>query len=161
MGSYQSMKKKIKSLIEEYLDKARLMQVATSKNSHPWACSVYFAYDDALNLYWLSQPLRRHSQEIRANEKVAGTIVLPHTPGDDVRGLQFQGVAKELTQKKYIEHAMKFYAKRYGMDAKRVGAIVENTDGHMCYVVHPTLYVLFDEVNFSDSPRQEYIPINI
>lgn len=148
--------KHIKRLIEEYLDKARLMQVATSKNNQPWACSVYFAYDDALNLYWISQPSRRHSQEIRINDKVAGTIVLPHTPGDDVRGLQFQGTAKELTQRKDIEQAMKLYAKRYGMDAKRVSAIVENIDGHMCYVVHPVLYVLFDEVNFPDSPRQEY-----
>lgn len=147
----------IRKLIEEYLDKARLMQVATFKNNQPWACSVYFAFDEQLNLIWLSKPSRRHSQEIRANEKVAGTIVLPHTPGDDVRGLQFQGTAKELTDKKDITSNMKHYAMRYGMDAKRVSAIVENIDGHMCYAVHPTLYVLFDEVNFPNNSRQEYV----
>lgn len=148
---------RIKFFIEEYLEKTRLMQVVTSRNNQPWACSVYFAYDEVLNLYWLSKPSRRHSQEIRANKNIAGTIVLPHAPGDDVRGLQFEGTANELSQKKDIEQAMNFYANRYGMDTKRVSAIVENIDGHACYVVRPTLFVLFDEVNFPDNPRQEYV----
>src|SRR5258708_6100239 len=134
MNSKQSLRK----FIEDYLENARLMQVATSENNQPWACSVYFACDPSFNLYWISKPERRHSEEIRNNEKVAGTIVLPHNPGDDVRGLQFQGVAKELINKKEIEGVMQYYAKRYGMSKKRVQSIVENTDGHVCYKIIPS-----------------------
>lgn len=87
---------KLKKLIEDYLKEAWMMQVATSHNSQPWACTVYFAHDENWHLYWISLPTRRHSKEIRENNKIAGTIVLPHVPGDKVRGLQFQGIAKKL-----------------------------------------------------------------
>lgn len=145
----------VRKLIEEYLQNARMMQVATAKDNQPWACTVYFAVDENLNLYWISKTSRRHSEEIRNNEKVAGTIVLPHTPGDDVRGIQFQGVAKELSGEEAVT-AMKCYAQRYGMNQDRVNAIVENKDGHVPYRITPNMYVLFDEVNFPDNSRQEY-----
>ncbi|HSD98885.1 MAG TPA: pyridoxamine 5'-phosphate oxidase family protein [Patescibacteria group bacterium] len=145
----------IKQLITEYLESARLMQVATAKDNQPWVCTVYFAYDDKLNLYWLSKPERRHSQEIAINEKVAGTIVLPHTPGDEVRGIQFQGIAKKL-EKQDGEHGLKTYATRMKMGEERKKKIQDGTDGHMVYHIKPTLFVLFDEKNFPDNPRQEY-----
>lgn len=97
----------LKKLIHEYLRQAQLMQVATAKDNQPWACSVYFAFDDSFNLYWISKPDRRHSQEIKENNKIAGTVVLPHTPGDKVRGIQFQGIATELNSQAAKE-GMKF-----------------------------------------------------
>lgn len=145
----------LRKLIKEYLQEAKLMQVATSMNNQPWACSVYFAYDDKWNLYWISRSTRRHSQEIKNNEKVAGTIVLLHKHGDKVRGLQFQGVAKALT-KEEIPLAMKIYAKRFhDVSKEKIHAIVEGKDSHFCYRISPRLFVLFDEVNFPDNPRQE------
>jgi uncharacterized protein YhbP (UPF0306 family) len=146
----------IKKLIQDYLRQARMLQVATAANNQPWACTVYFACDEKLNLYWISKPSRRHSEEIRNNTKVAGTIVLPHTPGDDVRGIQFQGTAQEVKNKLTAAEAMKYYAKRYGMKEERVNAILSGADGHTCYKITPTLFVLFDEVNFPKNPRQEY-----
>src|ERR1700690_33649 len=110
----------LRKLIEDYLKEAKMLQIATSKNNQPWSCTVYFAFDDKLNLYWISKPNRRHSEEIRNNDKVAGVIVLPHTPGDKVRGLQFQGIAKELSNKDDATAGMKYYAKRYGMKPERV-----------------------------------------
>ena len=146
----------LRTLIEDYLKEAKMLQVVTAKGNKPWACTVYFAFDEKLNLYWISRPDRRHSEEIRSNDKVAGVIVLPHTPGDDVRGIQFQGVAKELTGKSETMQGMKYYAKRYGMKQERVNAILDGSDGHVCYKITPSLYVLFDETNFPNDPRQEY-----
>lgn len=146
----------IRKLVENYLNEARMLQVATSRDDQPWACTVYFAFDDKLNLYWISSTSRRHSEEIRNNEKVAGTIVLPHTPGMKVRGLQLQGVARELNEKDEATIGMKYYAERFGMNSDRVNSILENKDGHICYKIKPTLLVLFDEENFPDNPRQEY-----
>ncbi len=146
----------IKKLIGDYLKEAKLMQVATCKNSQPWACSVYLAYDKNWNLYWLSKPDRRHSKEIRINGKVAGTIVLPHVPGQKVRGLQFQGTAKELVIREEVEHAIKFYIERFKLSNNRINTIIENKDDHLCYRIKPKLFVLFDEINFPNNPRQEF-----
>lgn len=146
----------LRKLIEEYLEEARLMQIATAKNNQPWACTVYFAHDRNLNFYWISKSTRRHSEEIRNNSSVAGVIVLPHTPGNKVRGLQFKGIAHELVKKDHIVKAMEYYAKRYNMPKERVNGIINNTDGHIPYQIQPKLIVLFDEVNFPENPRQEY-----
>lgn len=142
--------------ITDYLKEAKMLQVATVKNNQPWVCTVYFAHDEQLNLYWLSKPNTRHSQEIKQNEKVAGTIVLPQNPGDKIRGLQLQGVAKELHNQEEVRAGMKYYAQRFGMNEERVEAIINNTDGHFCYKITPNLFVLFDTLNFPDNPRQEY-----
>jgi uncharacterized protein YhbP (UPF0306 family) len=145
----------LRDRIVEYLTTARLMQVATSRADQPWACSVYFAFDADLNLYWISKDDRQHSKEIHDNARIAGTIVLPHTPGDKVRGIQFRGTAKKLEGGEAAE-GMAYYAKQFGMKKERVDAILSGTDGHSCYRVTPSLYVLFDELNYPDAPRQEY-----
>lgn len=148
----------LRKLIEEYLSKAYLMQVATTDNNQPWVCSVYFAYDESLNLYWISRPTRRHSKELRSNERVAGTVVLPHTHGEKVRGLQFEGVAKELISKEAIKE-IECYSNRFqDIPKEKIKTILEGKDSHVCYKISPTLFILFDEVNFPDNPRQE-LPI--
>lgn len=145
----------LRKLIEDYLEEAKLMQVATSKNNQPWAASLYFAYDNLWNLYWISRSTRRHSEEIKDNEKVAGTIVLPHTHGQKVRGLQFQGIAKQLKGEE-VKNGMDCYSKCYpDVPAEKIRAIVEGKDSHVCYRITPAFFILFDEINFPDNPRQE------
>lgn len=146
----------LKTLIVEYLTKANLMQLATVRDNKPWVCSVYFAFDDKLNLFWTSKPFRRHSQELRDNNHVAGAIVLPHQVGDKVRGIQFEGVAKELKDPKVIVSAMALYAKRLNASEEWVKSVISGIDEEICYMVSPSKFVLFDQVNFSDNPRQEY-----
>lgn len=145
----------LRKLIIEYLGEARLMQVSTAKNNQPWTCSVYYAFDNDLNLYWISLPDTRHSQEIETNEKVSGTIVLPHVPGQKPRGLQFQGIGKRATGEE-MQKAMGIYAERMGMKDERKQNILEGNDGHAAYVIKPTQFVLFDTENFPEDPRQAY-----
>ena len=145
----------LKKLISDYLKETTLMQVATAKGSQPWACSVYYASDHDFNLYWISKKTTRHSKEISTNKKVAGVIVSPHKMGDKVRGLSFQGTAKELKGKE-AAFGMLRYAKRFAMKKPRVDKILKGLDGHYCYKITPKMFVLFDEVNFPDDPRQEY-----
>src|SRR5579872_349564 len=123
----------LRALIEEYLQEAKMLQIATSKNDQPWVCTVYFAFDEDLNIYWISKPSRRHSEEISTNEKAAGVIVLPHVYGKPVRGIQFQGIAKALKTNNDAEEGMKYYAKRYNMNSNRAKAILDGSDGHVCY----------------------------
>ena len=145
----------LRNLIEEYLKEANMLQVVTAKDNQPWAATVYFAFDKNLNLYWISKPDRRHSVEIRENPKVAGVVVLAHTHGDKVRGLQLEGVAEEMSAEG-IDEGLKVYSERFWLPEERIKAILADTDGHRVYIIRPTLFVLFDEKNFPDNPRQEF-----
>ncbi|HET9947136.1 MAG TPA: pyridoxamine 5'-phosphate oxidase family protein [Patescibacteria group bacterium] len=147
----------LKALISDYLTTAKIMQIATAKENQPWACTVYFAADNNLNIFWLSTPQRRHSEEIESNEKVAGAIVVDHAPGDKVHGIQFEGTAKRLTNQEEIDHAVDTYAKKMGTDAKRVEELKSGKDSHAVYMITPKKIVLFDVIHFPDNPRQEYV----
>ncbi|MBI2327786.1 pyridoxamine 5'-phosphate oxidase family protein [Candidatus Curtissbacteria bacterium] len=147
----------LKELIAEYLRDAKLMQVATSQNNKPWIATVWYVNDEDWNLYFISRKNRRHSLEINNNPYVAGAIVLPHTKGsgEKVRGLQFEGKAEE-AKGKALKKARNLYLIKYSSaediplkkleDPKFIATF---------YVIHPKAFILFDEVNFPDNPRQE------
>lgn len=150
------MEDKLKKLIEEYLKKAKLMQLATSVDNQPWVCSVWFAADNDLNIYWFSSTTRRHSNEVVKNQKVAAAIALPQTPEDPPRGLQFQGTAELLTDQEDIDKAISIYAGRI-FSKETIKEFMKNREKpHKFYRIKPTQFVLFDVVNFPDNSRQEY-----
>jgi uncharacterized protein YhbP (UPF0306 family) len=130
------------------------MQLATVSGDQPWACTVHFAVDNLHNLYWLSNPSRRHSQDIAKNPKVAAAIVLPETAGK-IRGMSVQGVAWETTDPKEIEQHIVAFEERFGRHG--VGAeIISGKNANRLYQLKPEFFVLFDTINFPSDPRQEW-----
>lgn len=148
--------KDLRTLIKKYLQEARLMQLATVINNQPWVCSVWFAADEKLNIYWFSSITRRHSKEVMKNHKVAAAIVFPQTPSDRPRGLQLQGIAELLTKEKDINKAISIYAGRIFAKEKIKEFMQDDEKPHRFYKIKPTQFVLFDLVNFPNDPRQEY-----
>lgn len=146
----------LRKIIVEYLKEAKLLQLATSLDSQPWVCSVWFVSDEDLNIYWFSSITRRHSDEVVKNNKVAGAIVLPQSPKDPPRGLQFQGIAETLTNQEDIDKAISIYEGRIFSKEKIKEFMEHKEKQHKFYRIKPTQFVLFDLVNFPDNPRQEY-----
>jgi uncharacterized protein YhbP (UPF0306 family) len=146
----------LRKLIEDYLREARLMQLATSIDNQPWVCSVWFAADEDLNIYYFSSVTRRHSKEVLENNKVAGAMALPHIPEDPPRGLQFQGTVEELETEEDMEKAISVYSGRIFSKEKIKDLMGHSTRPHKFYKIKPTQFVLFDTVNFPDESRQEY-----
>lgn len=145
----------LRKLIEDYLRQAKLMQLATASNNQPWVCSVWFAADSDLNIYYFSSTTRRHSEEVAKNNKVAGAAVLPQNPNDPPRGLYFQGIAEVLKSQKDIDKAISVYAGRIFSREKITEFMDHKEKPHKFYRIKPTQFVLFDAVNFPDNPRQE------
>lgn len=152
-------KDKLEKLIREYLDKGALMQVATANGSQPWLCNVWYSYDDDLNFYFISGNHRRHCEEIRNNEKVAGAIV--HSTfnklGQLGRGITFEGTAEELSPLKSGK-AFDNYLKRWPKATMYITKkdILKNLTKTRFYKITPKMIVLFDEVNYPDQSRREF-----
>ena len=144
-------------LLKGYLKEAKLMQVATVSNGKPWVCSVWYAHDGDLNLYFISRKSRRHSIEIKKNPNIAGAIVKPHTigSGQKVCGLQFEGTARACNWNE-LKTARELYLKKYSkanvppLPALRLASVIATF-----YKIKPRSFVLFDEINFPNDPRQE------
>jgi len=153
-------KETLRKLVVDYLNEAKLMQIATVKNNKPWVATVWYVHDEELNLYFISRKSRRHSLELKENPNIAGAITKPYTigSGEKVGGLQFEGKAHDLTDEPdTLEKIVKLYHGKY---PKAEDIPLEKlTDPKWVatfYVVHPKAFVLFDEVNFPDNPRQEF-----
>ena len=150
------MSKNLRELIQDYLQEAKLMQLATAVDNQPWTSSVWFAADNDLNIYWFSSTTRRHSHEILKNKKVAAAIVMPQTPKDTPRGLQLEGTAELLTDKKSIIKAILLFARKI-FTKEQIELFMKNKKHpHRFYRIKPTQFVLFDALNFPDNARQEY-----
>lgn len=144
----------LRKLIQEYLASAQVMQVATVHDNKPWIATVYYVADADLNLYWISKGMRRHSRELEENSKVAGSVVVNHVYGEKVRGLQVEGVAEQLKGND-AEQGINVYKSRFWIVEEREKALAGENEPAFVYRLKPERYVLIDEVNLPDNPRQE------
>ena len=149
--------KSLDALIREYLNEAKLMQIATVKEGKPWVASVWYVNDDKYNLYFISRKARRHSLELEENPNIAGAIVVPHQigSGEKVRGLQFEGTASECKSEE-LETANALYLTKY-TTAEKIPLEKLRDPNSMAtyYIIRPKTFVLFDEINYPENPRQE------
>ncbi len=134
------------------------MQLATSVNNQPWNCNVYYLVDDEINLYWASLPTRRHSREIAKNPKVAAAIVVNNQIGQPVIGVQVEGRVEIVNDADQIKPIALKYAERFKRTKEWVNDFTSSKTEHKLYRLRPSLFVLFDETNFKDQPRQEWRP---
>ncbi len=143
----------IEQKIREYLPQVIHMSLATSKDNKPWVCEVHFVYDQSLNLYFRSTPVRRHSVEIAENPNVAGNIVVQHGLGEKPQGVYFEGTAELLQNVDENHPAYVLYCERFGTTSKILEEAQTET-GHKFYKITVNNYYLFD--SRESKPSQKY-----
>lgn len=134
----------LQQAIKEYLPSIIHMSAASvGEDGKPWAWEVHYAFDDDLNLYWVSVMGARHSQELVKNTNIAGTIVVQHGPADAPRGVSFEGVVEIIDNVTEDHPAFKAYATRF---LERAASILE---GYAQEVSNPVARRIF-KVNVTD-----------
>lgn len=144
----------VKTYILNNLSEAKVMQLATvGDNGRPWISNVYFVADKAGNIYWLSEPSRRHSKDIESNPDVSVSVVVKSDM--PVIGVQAEGTASINIDLKTIKLIMTDYVKKYGVGKEFYQRAINGIGKHKVYKMTVKRYSLFDEVNFpKDSPRE-------
>jgi hypothetical protein len=82
----------------------------------PAAAAVFYAHDDAMNLYFLSEERTQHGQNMLAHPQVAAAI---HADGQDwraIRGVQVRGTAS-LVVAGELAHTAAVYGRKYAFVA--------------------------------------------
>jgi uncharacterized protein YhbP (UPF0306 family) len=151
------MSNQVMPLIEKYLEQGRMMQIATYADGQPWVCTVYFVADKDSNLYWLSLPARRHSQEIAKNNNIAIAVAVKFDK-NPIIGIQAEGSAEVINDLDIIKMALPDYVAKYGSGKDFVELFKSGKNQHQLYKFTPSKYYLFDEVNFKDGQKHEWVP---
>jgi uncharacterized protein YhbP (UPF0306 family) len=144
----------VKHLIQKYLQQARMMQIATVDADQPWICTVYGVEDEDLNLYWLSLPSRRHSEEIAMHNKIA--VAVPIKFDKPVVGIQAEGRAEVVKDAEQIRKVMKIYVEKYNAGKQFYDNFIAGKNEHWLYKFTPSNFVLFDEITYKEDTRKEW-----
>lgn len=148
-----------RALLEQYVQAGKLMQLASlNSDGSPVVCNVWYDTHFAPDvLRFISRYDRQHSQNIRINSRVAGGIIaIPlRELGQTARGVTFTGSARELPTCGIDGEIAAFLARWPRAEAAlNPGKLASDEIATRLYEVTITEWVLFDEENFPEQPRQ-------
>lgn len=133
--------------IHNFLQDKYQMVIATS-DDHPWIATVYFAFDENLNLYFLSNPGTLHCKQIIKNPHVAIAISdSPQEPSKAKKGIQVYGLAERISDESETRHAIKLWTEALDVtseDYSYEGMNENKIDGRM-YIVQPKKIKFFNQ----------------
>lgn len=137
---------------KKYFDSGRVMQLGTVHNGQPRVNSVYYVVSSNYsNVYWMSEPQRRHSKDLRSETRVAGAIAIK--VNSPVIGLQFTGEASIVENVEEMIEVVRVYNQKYNYAAKGfIERFSEGKNKHLLYKMTIKTLELFDEQNFTGDP---------
>lgn len=142
--------------IRQYLETHRVATLATSSGDLPWAAAVFYAMDGTV-LYFLSSPKSRHCRNLAKNPRVALTVQEEYADWLDIKGVQLEGEAREISGAEE-ERARKLYGEKFpvvGLVAKAPAAIVKALAKVRWYKVEPErVYFVDNEKGLGE--REEF-----
>lgn len=146
----------VEELIRKYVPTKNVMQLATTRDNQSWSCNVHFYSDNDLNLYWISEPGRRHSLEIQDNPNVSAAIKIhENTVEEDyVIGIALQGTAELMGE--FDENVAAAYKDKLSKNETFVDDMKNDRKPYKFYKLTPTKFVMFNTKDFEDNPRQEW-----
>ena len=103
--------------IARFLAAHTTMTLATiGPDGAPAAAAVFYAHDDALNLYFLSEERTQHGQNMLASPLLAATVQADGQDWRTIRGVQVRGTAC-LVAPGELAHAAAVYGRKYAFVA--------------------------------------------
>jgi uncharacterized protein YhbP (UPF0306 family) len=120
-------------LAKKYFREARVLQIGTLHDGAPRVNSVYFVpADDFSAVYWMSEPHRRHSEDVLKDPRMSGAIAFK--TDWPVAGLQFSGEGSVLDAGDELQSIIDMYNEKYNNAAKGLyERIQDGTNKHFIY----------------------------
>ena len=96
----------------EVLDAGRYVVLATADaDGVPWASPVWFATEDYREVFWVSYPGARHSQNIAVQPRIAMVVFDSTVPSGTGQGVYMSATAEQLTDPAAIEHGIGVFSR--------------------------------------------------
>ena len=111
------MRTELRGRIAGFLAAHTTMTLATvGPDGAPAAAAVFYAHDEVLNLYFLSEERTQHGQNMLASPLVAATVQADGQDWRAIRGVQVRGTAG-LVAPGELAHAAAVYGRKYAFVA--------------------------------------------
>ncbi len=115
----------LRAQVTGFLAAHTTLTLATIGAEGPSAAAVFYAHDDALTLYFLSEDKTHHAQDLFADPRAAASHSGPTArTGASIRGLQLRGRAEPVPAP-VMAHAAAVYGRKFAF----VGALLAGAEG--------------------------------
>ncbi|MBN1316241.1 MAG: pyridoxamine 5'-phosphate oxidase family protein [Anaerolineales bacterium] len=104
------MKKQVIRFLEQ---ESTLTLATTSPEGTPNAADLYFVSNDALELFFISEPDANHAVNISQNDQIAATIHSTTWDWREIKGLQLRGSCSQVTGTRKRMAALHVYGKKF------------------------------------------------
>lgn len=123
--------------LRAFLASQSTMALATAgdKDGRPQVAPLFFASDDALNLYWVSSPDSRHSVNIADWNDVSAAIYAHTWDWTGIKGVQLAGDAMVVRAEEERRRALGLYSAKFPFVNDRFMDLIEAS---VFYVLRPT-----------------------
>lgn len=141
----------------QYLQTQHLMVIATVGDA-PWASTVFFVADEALNLYFVSDPSSNHGKHIAKNSQLAVAIFDSRQQVSDQKiGVQMKGKVVQVTDPADIGEALRLWnAHNPGFEhVITVENMEKGTIHSKVYKISPTYAKFFNEKLYGPEGERE------
>jgi hypothetical protein len=144
------MPEALRQRVAAYLREHHVMTLATYGSEGLWAAAVFYV-DDGHNLFFLSSPTSRHCRNLAKSPRVSATIQKDYVDWPDIKGVQLEGIAREIRGKEEAR-ARRLYGEKFPVIrglARAPAALAEAMDRVRWYEVAPDrLYFIDNSAGF-------------
>jgi uncharacterized protein YhbP (UPF0306 family) len=139
----------LRERIASFLAQHTTLTLATHGPQGPAAAAVFYAHDEDLTLYFLSEAGTIHAQNLLADPRVAGAIQADGQPWRQIQGVQLQGQATRVDPGE-LAHAAGVYGRKYAFVTDALagtggpGALIGPLARARFWVLRPAWFRLID-----------------
>lgn len=138
-----------------FLRKHTTLTMATvDREAWPQAASVFYASDDALQLYWVSGEKSRHSQNLERVSRIAVTIHNETWDWRDIHGVQIEGQARRVIDPDETDRAWALFRDKFPFTAEFTDQIARSS----FYVLKPQWIRLIDNSKYFGHREEFTVP---
>ncbi len=128
------------SSLEAFLTLSTMTLATVSPEGEPHAAAVYFAYDEAINLYYFSDVSSQHSLDASQDPQAAVAIHAEAAEWQEIRGMQMRGSIWAVESKQEWQAAWQVYREKFPF----VDGLEEVIAANQLYVFKPNWIRLVD-----------------
>lgn len=126
----------MRPMLRDFLAGQSTLALATAglTDGRPQVAPLFFASDDAFNLYWISDPESRHSANIVDWNDVAAAIFVHTWEWTGIKGVQIEGDAMPVTDDDERQRALNAYRAKFPFVSDKFADLIADS---VIYVLRP------------------------
>lgn len=136
MGDLPVLPDDVRAALSEFLGQHSTLALSTAGlyDGRPQVAPLFFVSDEALNLYWISDPDSRHSRNIADWSDVAAAVYAHPWDWQSIKGVQIEGTAMPVTEDDERQHALALYCAKFPFASDKFADLIAQS---VFYVLRP------------------------